>query len=1115
MKIVHFADVHASEQRSQEFDVMLKSFVEDVKKRCDPKDTVIVFCGDWGIYRDKLSPNQVKMLRNLIKNPKIGFGEYKCIIIPGNHDISNSSQNIDSLSAIFTHDSKINVYTEIGSYCDIEDYRFHMFPYPSRSELDRLKCKDVGKVRELDLLSLFKMDSNKKNVLLFHGTMAGFVMSGEYVASEETIAIGKDLCIPESFYSKFLFTMGGHLHQYQFKTNAGYCGALFPLTFADSFPTGYILWENDKAKFIELHQQYPFITIDVKNLSDYDKAVTEEAVKRLQNDYNYTNARIRITYKIHASQSGYMDHGKIAGMFRGAKDVKILPNYINQTRKKANIEELSSKTIFDLICLYIDKHKYSPEVKDIAKKIEEKIIEEEPNEDSRGIHFRVRKLRLSNFKCFDDRPKEIDFDKMGSVVGVFGTNFSGKSSLVEAICWGLFGSTPRNKQVDSVIRNGQETAVVEIEFNSYNEEYKIVRERGKKSSLYFYLRNDESQDWVDVSSGTAIQTQKHINRITGTYEMFISTVYSPQNKFDILVEQKPNERKQLILDCLQISVLEKRAKIVAEARKKVRDTIFIRKGTLDAYNDQLTTLLAKNPSFSIKEFEEKVKNDRQEETRLSFHMAKMVHKVQEYQDLEYEQEVLTNEIVELREKIQQYEYDIMQRRDERNKFMTILADSSVIDEGLARVRHFDEQIEHMDKQRLQVVDRKREIANFETKIEILKQSYKDKIEVLEASRRSAVNTINGTDSIDCSRPDCPVIEKIAKHKADLVIEIEDLDAQIESSRVAHSEEINKINEEILIAEKKVEETGFDQGEYNKYMRSKKEEQAHHWDKMRHQLDSADDIVKAKDEAIASYLIAQSGLKDRRDMLSSKRTEIATKLSSVDRYNKEVERYQIEIEEVRKRLKFNDTQIFNAKRDLEQIESLQKQVIEVKDRINTLELYHLNCSKYAEIVSKHGVLYSFVDNALPVIEEFAKDLLETTTKGAMTISMDSYKLLAAGEQADEVKIWFNDSKGKRDIAETSGAEKMLVSLVLRASISHLLSLRMGSNVELFIVDEGFGSLDTERVFEIKELIHNLGVKFKKVLFITHVEELKDIANDIIRVNTDNLVSWFDITGGIDV
>ena len=69
--------------------------------------------------------------------------------------------------------------------------------------------------------------------------------------------------------------------------------------------------------------------------------------------------------------------------------------------------------------------------------------------------------------------------------------------------------------------------------------------------------------------------------------------------------------------------------------------------------------------------------------------------------------------------------------------------------------------------------------------------------------------------------------------------------------------------------------------------------------------------------------------------------------------------------------------------------------------------------------------------------------------------------------------------------------------------------MGSSVELFIIDEGMGALDDENIVVIKNMFKKLGDIFNKVLFITHVSELKDIAQSVIEVTSNSKVSTFKV------
>ena len=338
----------------------------------------------------------------------------------------------------------------------------------------------------------FNFSKELKNVLVYHGTLEGADISDGYKASEEAISIGKDLIINGDFWHQFDACMCGHLHKYQTLDNAVYSGVHFPLTFADSDSTGFVMWDGLDFEFIKMEQRYPFMTVDVGDLTPFTSGLTDEAVRRIYNEYDYDKARIRIKYKVLSSQSGNLDHAEISKYFKSAQDIKIVPEYINKESKKNNVsfEDFQEHTIFKLITDYIDDKKYHRDVKKIAKAVETRIEEKYTEDTERGIHFKLDKLKVNNFKCFQEENPEIDFNKLEKVVGVFGRNKMGKSSLIEAIVWSLFGTTMRNKDVKSVIRNGQKGTVVELLFSSYGQEYKIIRKRTDKTTslTFFYER---------------------------------------------------------------------------------------------------------------------------------------------------------------------------------------------------------------------------------------------------------------------------------------------------------------------------------------------------------------------------------------------------------------------------------------------------------------------------------------------------------------------------------------------------------------------------------------------------------------------------------------------------
>jgi DNA repair exonuclease SbcCD ATPase subunit len=263
------------------------------------------------------------------------------------------------------------------------------------------------------------------------------------------------------------------------------------------------------------------------------------------------------------------------------------------------------------------------------------------------------------------------------------------------------------------------------------------------------------------------------------------------------------------------------------------------------------------------------------------------------------------------------------------------------------------------------------------------------------------------------------------------------------------------------------------------------------------------------ELIIAYQMQVEDVDKQRIAINARRAAIADKIATLLDYRNRIETTRVDLSIVNEKAAKLQKRITQCECDIEDMKILESQIKHETDKLGYLENYLIHCAKYAELVSKSGLIFSLVDRSIPIIERFAQSLLADTTNGAISISISAYKTLSNGTRTDDVAIYMSDAKGIRDVLEASGSETVLISLALRAAMSHLLSLRTGSHVELFIVDEGMGALDDENIVVVKDMIRKLGDKFNRVLFITHVPELKDIAQSTIFVTSNSLVSTFTI------
>ena len=84
---------------------------------------------------------------------------------------------------------------------------------------------------------------------------------------------------------------------------------------------------------------------------------------------------------------------------------------------------------------------------------------------------------------------------------------------------------------------------------------------------------------------------------------------------------------------------------------------------------------------------------------------------------------------------------------------------------------------------------------------------------------------------------------------------------------------------------------------------------------------------------------------------------------------------------------------------------------------------------------------------------------------------------------------------------SGGEEDIANLVLRLAISQMIAERAGQPLSLLVLDEIFGSLDEARRQHVLALLRRLGDRFPQVILITHIEQVRDGLDRVIRVSYD--------------
>lgn len=173
------------------------------------------------------------------------------------------------------------------------------------------------------------------------------------------------------------------------------------------------------------------------------------------------------------------------------------------------------------------------------------------------------KLKLRNFMAYQEA--ELDFQGI-HLAALTGENGAGKSSLLDAITWVIWGKG-RAKRDDELIRLGYSEMEVEYTFDLNDSIYRIIRKRetgGRgRSSLNFHVQ--DAGGWRTLTEASLRATERKINDILRLdYETFINSAFLLQGRADEFTTKPPAQRKKILSDILGLELYD----VYAERAKK-------------------------------------------------------------------------------------------------------------------------------------------------------------------------------------------------------------------------------------------------------------------------------------------------------------------------------------------------------------------------------------------------------------------------------------------------------------------------------------------------------------------------------------------------------------------
>ena len=1032
VKIAHLADVHfRGLSRHTEY----REIFEEFFRQCDEnKPDHIVIAGD--IVHSKthgISPELVDMLAWWFKTMASKAPTH---IILGNHDglVTNKDRQ-DAISPIITalNDPNLFLYKNTGVYEVDENMCFCVF-----------SCFDEENWKNL------VPTPGKINIALYHGAVRGSAVESDWQIEGE---------IETDLFSGYDFVLLGDIHKRQYldeRHTIAYPGSTIQQNYGESPEKGYLMWEiedtsNYTSKFISLPNKHPFVTLE------WDSAER----KNISNGFIPYGARVRVKHPPSVSRAEMNQFKSVLIESFGVSEVvtRLLKPESEDAMVTIDENVLDLRDPQVLLTLIKDFHATVCE-EEIWQDIEvrlKKYCEMIPKADSaRGTKWSINNLKFDNVFGYGTN-NEVNFNALSGVIGLFGKNRVGKSSIAGALTYGLFNTSDRGALKNlHVINTRKNHCLVEIDLSINSRHYRIQRQSIKRTSragavsasthLNLFELDSDGEVVKDTSGEQRRDTDKMLRSLIGDREDFFLTSFATQGEMNAFIKERATQRKAILANFLDLAVFDTLYELIK------RDATDV-KALLSKVPERNWSSITQELAQQLDDYKAKIKDaessmtsiqSRLDGLRLELRESNGDHVVTPIDIVRREKKLrsIIERIISGKEKLTQL--------NETHLDQTRKLEKANILEGSFPLDKLENRLEEQRKA-------ERSLLTIRHNIETEKK---------ELKRQKGSAKILETVPCGSQYPQCKFIKRSHKD-AKLITDQQQMVHEINSSlRILERSLKGMISENL---QEKI-------GKYREILK--------HANDLRISQSGIELEVNELKRELNDLSESETLLSDE---ISVMKTQVAdsTDVSEISSLRSKI--YELEEELKQKdavRLSMSEL-VGRTKTKMLQVKKEQSQYSQL---LKEWKVYDLLMTA----TSKRGVPVHVLSSRLPKINAEIAKILGTNTNFAIELD--------APVDSSAMNIFIDYGDSRRPIECSSGMEKMLASLAIRVALINVSTLPKS---DILIIDEGFGTLDEVNIVSCNRLLQSLKKYFKCILVISHVEGIKDSVDNVIEIQKDGV------------
>jgi DNA repair exonuclease SbcCD ATPase subunit len=686
----------------------------------------------------------------------------------------------------------------------------------------------------------------------------------------------------------------------------------------------------------------------------------------------------------------------------------------------------------------------------------------------------LRELQLNHYLSHEDTKIKFNPDEKLLIDGKSG---AGKSSIVEAIIWALYGRG-RSESNRGLIKSGKSSARVILTMEDKGLIYRIERSitnAGKNGLKISTGKKLAALKPIEIAGFKLLQDYLEKDLLKSSYLLFINSIAYPQDNVENFVKQTAGKRKDIILEIVNASAYDEyyektRELLAGIENKKSGDESSIETLKIRTAVDAVTIQ-------SIPNLEKLVEESKDEITKKDKEHKDLNNEVLEKEKIVAENNAKKNSVATLKSRAEGLGEKIKSINDEYVKTSSFNADAE-------KEKYKD--LEMMRTQLNEYYELAAKRAEWSASmIRIQNEAPPSRAfdsEKEEINRQMIVLLNKPIENCTELNKPCPLIQK------EVNIRVEELSKRLEQNRQEqveylrlhdlHDQKVKALGEEPPVPSININDFAKSINELDALKKDVESKELTKNAKLGELSRSLEEKTAEKKQVLEEIISIESTIiDDNTDIVAMK-----AKVRSVE----------IILEALRDGYNTNSSNLAISKsvkerhdNDITEIESKEEDIKKLEIKIEALKLLK-------EAFSPKGIKTIVIDYIIPRLEERINEILKLLSD--FTIRLDTQR---KGVKEDTVKEGlfidiFNEKGECFDFESYSGGEKLKIIVAISEALSEL------QNVGFRILDEIFFALDEESVESFSDVMDKLNGRFSQILCISHLRSIKDGFSNKIKI-----------------